>query len=275
MRNITGRARILLPALVVAGLLSGCQSAPVDKSRVLARVNGERITEQDYRDYVRARNLQEAALPNNPQSRQIVLNELINRALLAQAARRAGLSRTPVVHAELKEDRENILARAWLKRYLATHAVSRARLKRLYDQEIAKGPHREYKARHILVATKAQALAILNALHHGARFSVLARKDSLDGPSGAQGGELGWFNAADVLPSFYRALAHLRVGQIAPTPLKTRFGWHIIQLQAERPYTPPPFAAVARRLYRAAEQTRVDRMMAALRRKAHIHIVRP
>ncbi len=264
---------LLAPLIVGIGLLAGCQrTAVVDKSPVLATVNGERITERDYQDYVRARDLQEPALPTNAQGRKVVLNELINRVILAQAAVRAGLQRVPAVHVALKEDRENILARAMLKHFLATHRITRQALEALYRQDVLKAPHEEYEARHILVATRAKALSILRDLHQGARFSVLARRYSLDGPSAAKGGALGWFNASDVLPSFYRALNGLRVGEVSPVPIKTRFGWHIIQLQGKRPYTPPPFAAVKNRLYRTLEQQNVDDMMAAMRRKAAIHI---
>lgn len=273
MRYFTGFIPARTAIFGFMALLSACHTAPVtDKSRVLATVNGERITERDYQDYLRARDLQEPALPHNGQSRQIVLNELINRVTLAQAALRHHLNRIPAVHVALKEDRENILARAMLKHYLASHPISPKALRALYRKEVLKAPHEEYRARHILVATKAEAQAILRAIHHGARFSVLARRDSLDVPSGDQGGELGWFSPTDVLPSFYRALAHLRVGEISPKPIKTRFGWHIIQLQAERPYTPPPFSQVERELYRSAEQKQVDEMMAVLRKKAHIRL---
>lgn len=254
-------------------LLSACHTAPItDKSRVLATVNGERITERDYEDYLRARDLQMPTLPHNAQSKQIILNELINRVTLAQAALKEHLNRIPAVHVALKEDRENILARAMLKHYLARHPISPKALRATYRKEVLKAPHEEYRARHILVATRAKALAILRDLHHGARFSVLARRDSLDVPSGDEGGELGWFSAGDVLPSFYRALVHLHVGEISPTPIKTRFGWHIIQLQAKRAYTPPPFSQVERELYRSAEQKQVDEMMAALRKKARIRL---
>lgn len=259
-------------ATTVMALLAGCHpGTTIDQSPTLATVNGERITESDYRDYVRARDLQQPPLPRNAQSRKIILNELINRVILAQAARKAGLQRRPAVHVALKEDRENILARAMLKHFLATHRITKAALKALYRQELLHAPHEEYEARHILVATRAKAMAILQKLHDGARFSVLARRYSLDSSSADQGGALGWFNAADVLPSFYRALITLHTGEISPTPIKTRFGWHIIQLQAKHPYTPPSFAAVETRLYRSLEQQEVDNMMAAMRRKAVIH----
>lgn len=259
----------------LATVLAGCHvSAPIDKSAVLAKVNGERITVRDYEDYVRARDQLEPALPSSPQSEQIILNELINRVVLAQAALKTGLNRNPMVHVALKEDRENILARAMLKNFIAQHKVSMKRLRALYHKEVLSAPHVEYRARHILVATKAQAEQLLQALHHGARFSVLARHDSLDTASGQDGGQLGWFSAGDMLPSFYAAVSKMHIGEISPQPIKTRFGWHIIQLEGERPYSPPPFAAVERHLYRAAEQRQVDNMMAALRQKAHI-VVQP
>lgn len=265
------RVIVVLGCLI---FLNGCHPTPrIDKSRVLATVNGERITEQDYQNYVEARDLQEAALPRNSQSRQIILNELINRVLLAQAAVKAGLTRSPIVHVDLKEDRENILARALLRQYITSHPIPLKTLQAVYRKEVLKAPHREYEARHILVATRQEALAILRQIRHGARFSRLAREHSLDAPSADRGGELGWFSASDVLPSFYHALVRLRVGEISPKPIKTRFGWHIIQLQAERPYAPPPFSAVRNRLYRSLEQERVDKMMARLRSKATIHLV--
>ncbi|MHB1566688.1 MAG: peptidylprolyl isomerase [Acidiferrobacter sp.] len=268
-------ARIALGLIFTTILLiTGCHRVAVDQSPVLATVNGEHITERDYQDYLRARDQQEPALPRSPASRHVILNELINRVVLAQAATQAGLNRTPAVHVALKEDRENILARAMLKRFLTTDKIPLSRLHALYQQEVLSAPHVEYKARHILVATYAQAEAILTALHHGARFAVLARRDSLDIASGQQGGQLGWFSAGSMLPSFYNAVSHMHVGEISPTPIKTRFGWHIIQLQAERAYTPPPFTAVRQDLYRAVEQRHVDNMMAALRKKAHIVIMK-
>jgi peptidyl-prolyl cis-trans isomerase C len=262
----------LLIVTAITAFLVGCHTGPViDRSPTLATVNGERITEEDYRDYVRARDLQQLPLPHNAQSRKIILNELINRVILAQAARKAGLQRLPAVHVALKEDRENILARAMLKHFLATHRITHAALETLYRQELLHAPHEEYEARHILVATRAKALAILKKLHDGMRFSVLAHRYSLDSSSADQGGALGWFNAADVLPSFYRALVTMHTGEISPAPIKTRFGWHIIQLLGKRPYTPPSFAAVKTRLYRSLEQQEVDNMMATMRRKAAIH----
>ncbi|HUW99218.1 MAG TPA: peptidylprolyl isomerase [Acidiferrobacter sp.] len=276
MRPLLRLGPSLTAVLALTALLSGCHHYEnIDKSQILATVNGERITEQDYRDYLRARDLQEPPLTRNRQSKQIILNELINRVILAQAALKRGLNRRPDVYVALKEDRENILARAMLKHYLAHHHVSSKELHALYQKEILGAPHREYEARHILVATKAEAQRILRELHHGARFSVLARRDSLDVPSGRKGGGLGWFSASDVLPSFYHALVQLHVGEVSPKPIKTRFGWHIVQLQAERPYTPPPFSAVREQLYRSAEQRDVDDMMATMRSKSQIHLVEP
>lgn len=264
-----------MAVFVLTALISSCHPSPktADNSRVLAIVNGERITEQDYGDYLKARDLQQPALRQNPQNKRIILNELINRVILAQAAIKTGLNRVPATYVALKEDRENILARAMLKNYIARHRISPAELHALYEKEILKTPHREYKARHILVATRAQAERVLQDLHHGVRFSVLARRDSLDAPSSTKGGELGWFSAGDVLPSFYQALAHLHVGEVSPQPIKTRLGWHIIQLQAEKHFAPPSFAAIKQRLYRLGEQKDVDNMMASLRHKAHIQVL--
>ncbi|HXW50688.1 MAG TPA: peptidylprolyl isomerase [Candidatus Acidoferrales bacterium] len=92
----------------------------------------------------------------------------------------------------------------------------------------------QVRARHILVKTKAQADAILAQLQHGADFATLAKQYSDDPGSKAQGGELGWFSATQMVAPFAQAAFALNVGQISQ-PVNTPFGWHIIQVEGKRP----------------------------------------
>jgi hypothetical protein len=95
-------------------------------------------------------------------------------------------------------------------------------------------------ARHILVATQAEAASIKKQLDAGADFATLAKKDSTDPGSKDQGGDLGWFGKGVMDPAFEQAAFSLKVGQISD-PVKSSFGYHIIQVLAKdpnRPYDP-------------------------------------
>ena len=91
-------------------------------------------------------------------------------------------------------------------------------------------------ARHILVETEAEALDIIAALNAGESFADLARANSIDTGSGAQGGELGWQNTDNYITEFADAARTLAIGEIS-APVQTQYGFHIIQVRAreERP----------------------------------------
>ncbi len=82
-------------------------------------------------------------------------------------------------------------------------------------------------AKHILVKTEAEANALLFDIHHGKEFSIVAQEKSLC-PSGKKGGDLGWFGKGMMVREFETAAFALKPGEISK-PIKTQFGWHIIQ----------------------------------------------
>ena len=83
-------------------------------------------------------------------------------------------------------------------------------------------------AKHILVKTEAEANALLFDIHHGKDFSAVAQEKSLC-PSGKKGGDLGWFGKGMMVKEFETAAFALKHGEISK-PVKTQFGWHLIQL---------------------------------------------
>ncbi len=86
-------------------------------------------------------------------------------------------------------------------------------------------------ARHILVDTEAEAKSVEELLKQGIDFAELARKYSKDTGSGQNGGELGWAPPSNYVPEFAAAVSTLPIGQISD-PVKTQFGYHIIQVVA-------------------------------------------
>ncbi|MFQ3355703.1 MAG: peptidyl-prolyl cis-trans isomerase C, partial [Paracoccaceae bacterium] len=95
----------------------------------------------------------------------------------------------------------------------------------------------EYKAAHILLTNKIDAINIKKLIDSGNDFSDLAKKESI-GPSSPQGGDLGWFGKGAMVPEFEKVVLELKDGEVS-NPVQTQFGWHIIK-RAESRLRPPP-----------------------------------
>jgi peptidyl-prolyl cis-trans isomerase C len=122
-----------------------------------------------------------------------------------------------------------------------------AELKTEYDARIAEAPKEEFHARHILVDDEAKAKELIAQLDKGGSFEQLAKDNSKDG-SATEGGDLGWFNANQMVKPFSDAVQQLEIGKYTATPVKSEFGWHVIRLEEKRATTPPPFDAVKAQL---------------------------
>lgn len=91
----------------------------------------------------------------------------------------------------------------------------------------------EYKARHILLETEKEALSIVEELNNGADFEELAKEKST-GPSGPTGGDLGWFEADEMVEPFSKAVQEMEINTYTKKPVKSDFGWHIIRLDNKK-----------------------------------------
>ena len=143
------------PALLLASLLAlaACDKKEGD-SKVLATVNGEAITEMEYNNYVGAREAEHGPFPNKEMEKKVVMDEITTRMLLAQGAVDGKVDREPDVALQLKLQRENLLARAMLRKYLRDNPISDEEVKKRFDDNLAKADKNEYRARHILVRTE-------------------------------------------------------------------------------------------------------------------------
>ncbi|MDA8870864.1 peptidylprolyl isomerase, partial [Rhizobiaceae bacterium] len=107
-------------------------------------------------------------------------------------------------------------------------------VKARYDKEIGETtPEQEVQARHILVKTQEEADAIIAELDGGADFETLAKEKST-GPSGPQGGDLGFFAKGRMVPEFETAAFGMEDGEYTKEPVKTQFGFHVIQRVGSR-----------------------------------------
>jgi len=117
----------------------------------------------------------------------------------------------------------------------------------------------EFNASHILVESEKEALKILNSLKAGSDFSKLAQEKST-GPSGPNGGQLGWFGPGQMVPEFEAAVLVLEIGGISQ-PVKTQFGWHLVKLNDIRVKALPTFEEMKPELVQQLSQAKIDQLL--------------
>jgi peptidyl-prolyl cis-trans isomerase C len=133
-------------------------------------------------------------------------------------------------------------------------------------------PQQEVHARHILVATEAEAKEVAERLKKGEDFAVIAKEKSKD--TGAEGGDLGFFTRGQMLKPFEDAAFALDVGQISE-PVQTQFGWHIIQVEEKRDQALPTFDQVKAAIVAQLIQAKAQEVVTGLRDTAKIEVVDP
>ncbi|MEM5277647.1 peptidylprolyl isomerase [Cupriavidus taiwanensis] len=215
--------------------------------------------------------------PDSPELRTRARNMLIDRELLVQEANKRGLTQRDDVQEQLEQARLNVLAGAVFEDYVKSHGASDAELRKQYDKIKSQfGNGKEYHARHILVEKEADAKAIIAKIKGGAKFEEIAKTSSKDPGSGANGGDLDWANSSSYVPEFSAAMTGLKKGQMTDTPVKTQFGWHIIELLDVRDAKIPSFEEVKPQLTQMLmgdqnwQREQFQAMMKSLKDKAKI-----
>lgn len=238
-----------VPRLSTIGLCMAL-AAPVsaqEADTVLATVDGVEITLGHL--IVATENLPEQyqALPDEVLFSGI-LDQLIQQQALSKSLGDDLSSRTVL---GLENERRSFRANVVLQG-AAEAAVTEDALQALYAESIGDVPQeQEYNASHILVETEEEAQALITQLEGGADFATLAKEFST-GPSGPNGGELGWFGAGRMVPEFEAAVMMLDVGAVS-APVQTQFGWHVVKLNESRALEAPGFDEIREQL---AEQLR-------------------
>ncbi|MEK9847065.1 MAG: peptidylprolyl isomerase [Rhodospirillaceae bacterium] len=225
-------------------LFTGSLSAQSIKNKagnaiVLATVNGEEITQADIDLFYQELPDQMKQIPVEQVQNQI-LDRLIDQQLILGEAKKARLDKRPDIERKLAYEKTKILNESYLEIVLEKE-VTAERIREVYNRAIALEEKREeIKARHILVKTEAEALDIINALKRGGDFISLAKERST-GPSGKNGGDLGFFTADQMVPPFSKAAYALRKGETSDKPVQTQFGWHVIKVEDRRLAGARPF----------------------------------
>ncbi|MBU2676822.1 MAG: peptidylprolyl isomerase [Gammaproteobacteria bacterium] len=250
------------PVFFAAGALFAMLAGPLS-AEPAANINGVEISAEVLDTYLETRT-QKPAASASADERSRALTELTDIYLLTTQPRATEISRDAKTKAQIELQSRGIIARAVAADYLANNAASDAEIKAAYEAQVSSAPPLEFKARHILVETQGEAVSLIKELEDGGDFATLAKEKST-GPSGANGGDLGWFSANQMVAPFSNAVAALPNGQFSKEPVQTQFGWHVILREDSRESTPPTLESLRGTIKQRVEQEKLQNYLESLR----------
>lgn len=231
MRHAAPRLRQRACAVGLACVLAVGVGANLAQAKVLAKVNGVEITDEDLAIAGDDLGAQLPAQVQGPEREKALLDNLIVASLVAKKAEAAKLQDTPEFARKLAYLRQKLLAETYLAQ-IAKAADTPEAIQKTYDEvSKAQKPEEEIHARHILVPTEDEAKKALARIKGGEDFAKVASEISKD--PGSKGGDLGWFTKDRMVPEFAAAAFKLQPGQVSD-PVKTQFGWHVIKVEGKR-----------------------------------------
>ncbi|MEW5770299.1 MAG: peptidylprolyl isomerase [Pseudomonadota bacterium] len=265
---LAGFSLSVLAAEPAAAPAKADEKAEAKANAPVAVVNGTAIPAA-FADFARQNRLARN-MPPEMLTPEALRESLVATELLAQQAIKSGLDKEPTVAAAIAFQQRELLGKAALEDYVRNHPIAESDLKAEYDKAKAKAGDKEYRARHILVATEKAAKDILAQLKKPkVKFEDLAKKYSKDSSAG-NGGDLGWTLPANLVPEFAQPMTALKKGQVSAAPVQTQFGWHVIRLDDVRNLDFPAFDAIKGRIANQMQQQAVRRYVQSLRAEAKV-----
>ncbi len=255
------RTRLRRAGALVA--LAGSLAASGAIAETEMTVNGVDVDSAVVDIYVETRT-QRPAAQASPTERQQALDELRDIYLLTTQSRAQELMDTPRVKAQLELQRRGLLAQVAANDFLQRNQATDEDIQAEYVSQIEMAPEQQYKARHILVESQGTANDLIRKLDEGANFEELAKAEST-GPSGPNGGDLGWFSSNQMVKPFSDAVAGLKDGTYTKAPVQTQFGWHVILREDSRDAEPPTLESVRDVIKQRVEQRKLQQYLEQLR----------
>jgi peptidyl-prolyl cis-trans isomerase C len=263
------RAAFIVAALVIAS----SATAQDAEDKVVATIDGNPVYASQLALAEAEMGSQFQRLPED-QRRAAVLSALIDIKLMAKQAEEAGVPETEDFKKKLQFLRDRTLHNEYFRTQVV-EALTEDEVRARYEKEIAAMPaEQEIRARHILVDSEEQAKAIIAELDAGKDFVELAKEKST-GPSGEQGGDLGYFTRGRMVPEFEEAAFALEPGTYTKEPVKTEFGWHVIEVEDKRDAAPPTYEQVADQIQRLMMQEKYLALLQAAHESADVEVTDP
>lgn len=264
------REKIMQKKLLVLGLAALMTAGAANAELKAFKVNGETVSVAEQKAiYDRA---VRQGQPASPELERQVKNALIQQTVLLQEAKKAKLESRADVKEAINAAREQVLINALIQDWAKANPVSDKDVKAAYDRQKAAYGDTEYQVRHILVKTEEQAKNLIKRLgNKGANFDKLAQEFSEDTGNKNQGGLLGWVVPRSYPAAFGVAFSALKPGEVAQTPIRTQYGFHVVKLDAKRPAQLfPAYESQAPQLKNALTNQRMQQHFLDLAKKAKV-----
>ncbi len=226
-------------------------------------VNGVAVDSTLVNMYLESR-IQKPADQATPAEREAKQQELRDIYLLATQPSAEAAANNPRIKAQIELQARALIAQAVAEEFFANNTASDTEILAEYETQMKVAPALQFKARHILVETQAAATDLIAQLNEGADFVELAKTHST-GPTGPNGGDLGWFSPDQMVAPFSAAVAAMSDGAHTSEPVQTQFGWHVILREESRENQPPTLESVRDALKRRVEETKFEAYLEQLR----------
>ncbi len=233
------------------------------QAETVTTVNGVDIDSSVLDFYIETR-LQKPAAQATAEERETSLNDLVDIYLISSQDRAEELADDPRVKAQAELQYRALLANIVAVDFVTNNPATDEEIFEEYTTQLELQPASQYKARHILVPTQTEAVEIIGELDGGADFATLAQTRST-GPSGPNGGDLGWFSPEQMVKPFSDAVIALEDGAYTEAPVQTQFGWHVILREETRQNEPPPLDSVRDTVKQRVEQQKLQAYIEGLR----------
>ena len=247
---------VAVASLAVAGYSTA-------SAEVVATVNGIDIDSTVFDTYIESR-FQKPAAQATAEERALVQQEVMDIYLLTSQASAKKFAEDPRIKAQIELQYRGTIAQAVAADFMGSNAATDEEIYKEYELQLAQAPSLQFKARHILVETQSQAADLITQLTDGADFQELAKEHST-GPSGPNGGDLGWFSSDQMVKSFADAVAALENGAHTTEPVQSQFGWHVILREDSRANEPPTLESVRDVIKQSVEQGKFQQYIQELR----------
>ena len=254
-------------------ILSIAELLAKDLNKIIAaKVNNHIISAQDVLNAVNT-------LPENVKTKPLseiyprIINELINKHLITKRAYNEKLDLDQNVLNLIQKNKDSILAKYWLNNYIKNE-TSEENIKNFYNEYVKSfQEYTEVNASHILVKTKNEAVSIINKLKSKSQFSELAKTFSI-GPSGKNGGNLGWFGPGQMVKEFEKAAFLIEKGNISQKPIKTKFGFHVIKVNDIRNAKPKKLYEIKKNIIEKITKVSLSNLENKIRKNQDVEIVK-
>jgi parvulin-like peptidyl-prolyl isomerase len=259
----------LIKSSILAAVLV---ASSIQAAEVLATVNGKAITKSDIDFSLKQTGMSFDKL-NKAQQKQLV-NRLIERELLIDVAKKNNIENDAEYKKSLENFKKDLLIKVWMDKVYERTLVSDSEANKFYQDNKDKFKQKEQvHARHILVKTKEEAQKIIDELkkYKGEelkkKFIELAKTKST-GPSGKNGGDLGYFTKGQMVKPFEDAVFSMKKGEVSSKPVQTQFGYHVIYLEDKKEASLTPFEKVKDKIIEQLKQKKFKEAIDSALKKA-------